>query len=140
MRNNKKIQLNEGVVQLVATEVFFLALIGTYWNSIFLFALLTLDFFIRGFTNLPISLLKIGAQFLNAKLLTKHKMVFAPPKLFAARIGCIICFGIVVLYFIKWPLLASVLKIVLLNCAFLEGFFGICMGCYAYQILNTITF
>ncbi len=99
-----------------------------YWLSLGL----AIDFGLRAFTTLP-SLFGMVAKFVAQKAGWAPKPVFAPPKKFAAGIGCLFSLLISVLLFLQVYMGAYIVGGVLLTCAFLESFFNICVGCYAYD-------
>ena len=99
-----------------------------YWLSLGL----AIDFGIRAFTSLP-SPFGMVAKFVSQKAGWVAKPVFAPPKKFAAGIGCLFSLLIAVLLYLQIYVAAYIVVGVLLSCATLESFFNICVGCYAYD-------
>jgi hypothetical protein len=60
----------------------------------------------------------------------------AGPKVFAAKIGLLLCVLISVCFLINWITAATVLAIMFLFCAALEAFFGYCLGCKMYSLMT----
>lgn len=60
----------------------------------------------------------------------------AGPKVFAAKIGLIFCMLVSVFYLADLMLLANIFALVFLFCAALEAFFGFCLGCKMYSLVN----
>jgi hypothetical protein len=126
------LQLNEKVIRLNALLTIILASFVLILNNEWLALLLSIDFFIRGFTNLPSPFAffsKLIVKFLNLT----HIPVYAPPKKFAAKVGFIFTSLIFVFLINEWEILTIIVAIVLIVCAFLEAFLKICVGCYVYD-------
>ena len=126
--------MDGNVVKLVAVQVTIIMLLALYNNYLYLLLFLAIDFAIRAFTHLP-SLSAIAAKwFLNATK-QKPKLIFSPPKKFAATIGFIFSLSTVILLLLDWRNAAWIVGGVLTLCAFLEAVFNICVGCYLYNWL-----
>ena len=123
--------VNEKVVRLVATFTVLLLLTGLFSNLQWIALLLCFDFFIRGFTNLPISPLRRAARAQARILRLKPKMINAGPKIFAAKI-------ITILSFTGLTTAAKILAEILVLMAGLEAFLGICVGCHIYSLMQTV--
>lgn len=129
---------NEKVVRLTAFLVVLLMLTGLFANLKWFALLLSFDFFIRGFTNRPWSPLRRAARAQAKILRLKPKMINAGPKIFAARIGCVVCVVITLSAFTGLTGTARILAEILILLAGLEAFLGICVGCHIYSLLQTI--
>jgi hypothetical protein len=96
-------------------------------------ALLSFDFFVRGFTTLQISPLKQFIKLLASVIPIKNKPVDAAPKKFAAKLGFIMSAVITILYFLGFVSLSIYIAYPLVLFASLESFAAICVGCYIYD-------
>jgi len=129
---------NEKVVRLTAFLTVVLMLTGLFSNLSWIALLLCFDFFIRGFTDRPWSPLRRAAKALAKILRLKPKPINAGPKIFAARIGCMVCAIITLLAFTGLQTAARILAEILILMAGLEAFLGICVGCHLYSLMQTI--
>lgn len=129
-------QVDETIVRLVAFQVFVAAVLGCIGFLPWVAAALALDFFIRGFTNWPISYLARIARFIAKTFGLAPKPINAGPKIFAARMGFFFAVAIAILGFMKLTLLAVYMANALAVFAALESFFSICIGCHIYSLLN----
>jgi len=129
---------NENVVRLTAFLVVLLMLTGLFSNLGWFALLLSFDFFIRGFTGRPWSPLRRAAKALARLLRLKPKTINAGPKIFAARIGFVVCAIITLLAFTGLIGTAQLLAEILVLMAGLEAFLGICVGCHIYSLFQTI--
>ncbi len=130
--------VNEKVVRLIATFTVLLLLGGLFSMLNWIALLLCFDFFIRGFTDLPISPLRRAARAQAKMFRLKPKMINAGPKIFAAKVGFIATAIITVLSFTGLTSAARILTEILILIAGLEAFLGICVGCHIYSFMQTI--
>jgi len=131
-------QVNAKVARVNALVVFALALIFLLtdlgWASYILLA----DFFIKGAFHpkySPIS--RFNGWILNL-IKEKPRPIFAPPKLFANKIGLGFAILIAVFYSAGFWTVAEVFAIILTIFAFLEFAFEFCMGCWVYDLYYKI--
>lgn len=124
------------VARLTAFFTVVLLLAGLFSNLKWIALLLCLDFFIRGFTRLPISPLRRAARAQARLLRRKPKTVNAGPKIFAAKIGFLISAAIVILSFAGLGAVARLVAEIFVLAAGLEAFLGICLGCKIHALLN----
>jgi hypothetical protein len=129
---------NEKVVRLTAFLTVVLMLAALFSSLRWIALLLTIDFFIRGFTSLPFSPVRRGARALAKALRLEPKMINAGPKIFAARIGCVFCATIAAFSFTGFNSVARILAELMVLLAGLEAFMGICVGCHMYSLLQTL--
>jgi len=78
-----------------------------------------------------------------AKIIINHFQIKAQlcdeaPKRFALYLGLLIISFVTILYSFQFTLLASVLVVILLICAFLEAAFDYCIGCKVYHLLQIL--
>ena len=128
-------QLNEKSIRIGAGLVLIVAVSGIILHNIWIFAVLGLDFFIRGFTRYPVSPVSIISKFIAKVFLSKPILVNAGPKIFAAKIGFLFCLAVSILYYQNLYFPGDIAAVVLCVCAGLESFFSVCLGCYFYSIL-----
>jgi len=129
---------NERVVRLTAFLVVLLMLAGLFSRLHWIALLLCFDFFIRGFTARPWSPVRRGAKALARLLRLQPKIINAGPKIFAAKIGCVVTAMIALLAFTELQTAARILAGILILMAGAEAFFSICVGCHLYSILQTL--
>ncbi len=130
--------VNETAVRLVALFTLTLSLVGIFSSLQWVALFLCFDFFIRGFTDRPFSLLRLLAKTLAKTLHLKPKMINAGPKIFAAKIGFFFTAIIALTAFMGLGLVATLLAALLILLASLEAFFKICVGCHLYSALQTL--
>ena len=130
--------VNAKAARLTAFLVVVLLLAGLFSRLNWMALLLCIDFFIRGFTRLPISPLNRAARALVKVLRLKPKPVNAGPKIFAAKIGFILSAAITVAAFCGMNRTAPILAEILVLAAGLEAFLGLCIGCHLYSLIQTL--
>lgn len=127
-------KINEPTVRTVAGIVVILSSLGIYFHLSFIFLLLSLDFFVRGFYKKEYSLLRYIAIQITNLLKFNEKLINAAPKRFAAKIGFVFSFIILLLLLAQQFYIALIVTGILLVCAVLESAFGYCLGCQFYSI------
>ena len=130
-------QLNEKSIRIGAGLVLLLAVSAIVFHNIWIFIILSADFFIRGYTRYPISPVSFLSKFIGNVFLFEPNLVNAGPKIFAAKIGFLFCLIVSSLYFKNLYLPGDIVATVLCVCAGLESFFSVCLGCHFYtMVLN----
>lgn len=120
-----------GVVRTTATLIALLVILYAFTGSLWIIALLAVDFFIRGCTSLSHSPLSWLADQLVTRLHLSTQRVDKAPKIFAARVGLL--FSLTILLVAPFqPIVALVVAGVLLTCALLEAILEFCVGCVVY--------
>lgn len=127
-------KINEYKVKINAFLVFLTTTAFLLTQSVWLAALLVLDFGLRGFDLGKYSLFSRISDQVISTLNLGVKPVFYPPKRFAARIGLIMSVLIVALQ-VTGSQAALIFAGILVFFAALEAFAGFCAGCYAYNLL-----
>ena len=125
-------KVNEQVVRTAAFYTIAIVAIGLYYGNPFIMLGLAIDFSLRAFTDGPYSPIKLIAKATAGILKIKPKLTDAAPKKFAAGLGVLFCIFITFFLVINYTITATVFSGILLLCAFLEGAFGICLGCIVY--------
>jgi len=128
---------DEQIVRLTALLIVLLTLAGLFSKLQWIALLLCFDFFIRGFTDRPWSPMRRAAKALARLLRLKPEMINAGPKIFAAKIGCVVTAMIILLAFTELQTAARILAGILIFMAGLEAFFKICVGCHIYSLMQT---
>lgn len=125
-------RVNENVVRFTGVFVFVLTAITIATQAWWITAYLAVDFFFRAFTSIKPPLALLG-NYISQQLKQEPKWIFAPPKKFAAGVGVGFSVAVTVLLLTGYTATATAVAGILLLCAGLEGFFGICVGCYVYD-------
>jgi uncharacterized membrane protein len=129
-------RVNERVARIVGLLVFLTAMLALWKPSSLWLALLSVDFAARSFYR-PWSLFANLARPLALRW-GAPQIVDAAPKIFAARIGLGLTLAA---WFFAWIGIGSLSEILLgimAICAFLEAFFGYCVGCSFYSLWKRI--
>jgi hypothetical protein len=127
-------QVNAKVARLNALVTFGLAMIFLATSYDWVCLIILADFFIKGVFHpkfSPIS--RLNGWILNL-FDEKPRLIFAPPKLFANKVGLAFAIMISVLYASGHVFSAGVFASVLAIFAFLEWAFEFCMGCWVYEL------
>lgn len=129
-RVNKKVaRMNAGWV--VAFGLVFIVLPDFRW----IIFLMLINFFIKGFVGPWYSPISQINKFLLDVFKIKPQMIFAPPKIFAAKIGFIFTLIGSILYLSGFLFASQITIALLLIFASLELFLEFCMGCYMHSVL-----
>lgn len=134
-------QVNEKVARMNAFIAVIAALLFIFTPAKWVIIVMGIDFFLRGFIKPKYSPIgRVNGAILNmAKV--KPSMVYAPPKIFAAKIGFFCCVVMGVSYYLfNFMPLANVVGGMLAFFAFLESFLGYCVGCKIYAIIHSPKF
>ena len=131
--NEAKSTTNESKIRLIALFVFITTVTYILTKSIFLPALLVIDFALRSFDLGKYSLFAVISEWLVKTFKLPIKPVYLPPKRFAARIGLLFSIAMFLLQLVS--INTILVSGVLVFFAALESFFSICAGCYVYSYL-----
>jgi len=121
-------------VNALLTSMLLLIALVTPYAAITYF--LAIDFFVRGFTKKPYSLLAFISNTILKLFKQSPKMTNAGPKIFAAKIGFVFSLAVSVCSLLGAALIMDLLLIMFLACAALEGFFGFCVACKLYPLMK----
>ncbi len=131
------IKADEAVLRTSAVLTVLIAAAALILNSYLIFLLLAADFAVRSFFTGISSPLKIISNRIAGILnLTNKKFTDAAPKKFAALLGMTFSLLAGLLLLFQLPVAAVITASLLIFCAFLEGVFGICLGCFIYTVLT----
>lgn len=129
-----KDKTNRNVVRitgfLVAATVFSYIVTG----NIYIILGLSIDFYVRAFTNLNVSPYSFVAKKIANLLKLKVIFISKAPKIFAARVGFIFTVAIITLSF-NLPIASVIVAFALISFALLESLLNICVGCIVYTYL-----
>jgi len=131
----KKEEIQEPVVRIIAIEVVLLSILSFFVNPIIGF--LAIDFATRAYIDPKYSLLSIIAKFIFKTFKLEHKKIALAPKKFAAIIGFAITLFASIFVGISMPVF-FVLTSILIIFSFLEGALGFCVGCKLHWLMNKI--
>ena len=128
--------VNEYAARCTAGIVVFLALAAVLVRLDWLVAVIATGFVLRvafGPRISPAALLSVKVL---APLLGEPKMVAGPPKRFAQGIGAVLSIAAFVLLLAGSSWVGWTLVLVLVGAASLEAFFGLCLGCVIFGLLQ----
>ncbi len=128
-------RVNEQVTRFNALFAIAIIVLAFVFNSVFMFAFLMADFFIRAFTEMKFSPISFASHYLSNALSLPVKMIDKAPKVFAARLGFLMTTAIAILFIFNLQLAAIIVAGVLIFFASLEFVFAICVGCMIYTYL-----
>lgn len=127
-RVNKPVVRTTGF--LVATSIVLYVLTS---NILILFAL-SIDFYIRAYTDLKFSPLSFLASKITKLFKFKKFLIDKAPKVFAARVGLLFTLTAIGLSFVN-PTLPIIVSLILMSFALLESVMNFCVGCVVYTYL-----
>lgn len=141
MTTQNKATLNENTVRIVAFTVAVLAIVFLLTGNIIPVVILAIDFSLRSFGLKQFSPLRFIGDKLNDVLFNSSKKpIFAPPKMFAAKIGLLFCVAIIVFFLAELFNISFILAIILTAFALLESLANICVACYMYSFIHKTGF
>jgi hypothetical protein len=133
------VQLNEPVLRIIAFLVAALAITFAFTELLVIPLFLLFDFYLRGWEMQRFSILRWVAVNINHYFLgNRQKPVFAAPKLFAAKIGALLSFGIILAYVTGYSALSVALAGMMTGSALLESGGGFSVGCYLYTYFERL--
>lgn len=130
------VHINENRARMVAFLVLTLGIICFAQLNWGIAIFMLIDFTLRTFNLNNYSPLSFLAGVLISILKIKNKPTDRAPKRFAAMMGMIFTGIIALALLIGWIAFAEIMLILLLICAALESFAGICIGCHVYTYLK----
>lgn len=134
-RDNTTVRVVAGFVFVIAVVALMAALRNSVQTAAILTGVLAIDFVIRAFIKPKYSPLATLARGTVSGLKLTKKLVDNAPKIFAARIGVLFSVASTVLFASNLRLSGIIVLSILILCAALESFFGICLGCLMYSVL-----
>ncbi|MFZ4544434.1 MAG: DUF4395 domain-containing protein [Saprospiraceae bacterium] len=132
-------RISENIVRKVAFQILALAIIYILLPNPFIPIFLAFDFYIRSFTTAELSLTARIAKWWNNKTKpTDPRLTDRAPKRFAAGIGFAFSVLIGISLLVGFEKTSLILAGILLFCAGMESFLGICVGCHFYTFWKYI--
>ncbi len=130
------VRSNALLTDTIAVLVIALALLGIVQPAALIMVLLAVDFGIRGFANPRGAVLtRVSAAVVSPMLPFEHKLIYFPPKQFAARVGMVFSLTAAALFAGGLAGAGITVTSILLVFAALEWAANICMGCIVYNAL-----
>lgn len=133
-------KIDENVARLNGTFTVVLLALFVITQNIVPIAILFIDFLLRGAELGKYSPLAISSKFLLNLFKVKKHPINAGPKIFAARIGVIFSFGILVTSAFQFSTFSLILTAIFGLCAFLEAAFSFCVACQIYPFVYKFTY
>ena len=128
-------RVNEYVTRINALLTIVIVVLAFVLNSVFLFAFLIADFFIRAFTEIKFSPVGLASHYVSNALSLSVKLIDKAPKIFAARLGFLMTTVIACLFILNMSMASMIVAGLLVFFAALEFVFAICVGCWIYTYL-----
>ena len=133
-------KVNERVARINGAFTVALLILSCITESILPVLFLVVDFFLRATDYAKFSLIAISSKRIASYLALDEYYINAGPKLFAARIGFVLCSVFIISFALKAYAVAWSIAGILGLFSFLEAAFGICVACeiypYVYKFLN----
>jgi hypothetical protein len=133
-------KVNERVARVNATFTVLLIAGFLITQNIVFIAFLAIDFFIRTADLAKYSLVAMSSKNIVKYLQVKELMINAGPKIFAARIGLILCSLIIISYMLNVKIPALVIAGILGLFSFLEAALGLCVACEIYPFVYRLLY
>ena len=133
-------KIDEHIARLNATFTVLLITALILTNNILIATFLLVDFTLRGTENSKYSILSIVSKLIVNSLGLKKKPVNSGPKVFAARIGIVFSFLVVLFSILNLQTAALAFASIFGVCAFLESALGFCVACRIYPIVYKFTY
>ena len=125
------LRINKNIVRITGFMIAAMIAVYAFTGAVYIVLIITLDYFIRAFTNFKFSPLSWLAGKINTALGLSPKKIDKAPKIFAARVGFLFAFTSMLLFFIN-PVAGIIIGLSLMSFALLESVFDICVGCLVY--------
>jgi hypothetical protein len=137
-------KVNERVARINGVFTLMLLIISGLTLSIIPVVFLSIDFFIRASDYSKYSLIGISSKGIVRYFGLNENNINAGPKIFAARLGFVVCCLIIISFILKIYIPALLLIGLLGLFSFLEASFGLCVACeiypYVYKLLYKVKF
>ena len=133
-------KIDENVARLNGVFTVILLVVYLFSNNILPILFLLIDFILRGAELSKYSILANFSKVTLKALKVKTLAINAGPKIFAARIGALFSFLILLFNLLDIPSISVVFTVVFGVCAFLEAAFAFCVACQIYPLVFKFTF
>lgn len=131
MIDAKSARINAGIT-------LFLSLLFIFTSYKFAIVLLLFDFFVKVFAHPRYAPTSYFSRYIMYSFAIQPRFVFAPPKIFATKIGLFFALSVFVLYLTNLTLASFIVCGILAVFAALEAFWGFCMGCYVHSYFSRL--
>ena len=131
-------RVDANFIRIISVQVITIALLLIFTQELIFALILFFDFSVRILNLKQLSILAYVAQFIIKYFKIKVQLCDEAPKRFALYMGTIIIALFTFLYFFQLNIIASLLVMTLLVCAFLEATFDYCIGCKVYHLVQYI--
>ncbi len=126
-------QVNKKVARLNALVTLILSLIFIFTSMSWVVYIMIADFLIKGFVSSKYSPISKINMIILKIFKIKPEPIFAPPKIFASKIGFLFLLAVGILFFLNLSVASVAVIAVLAFFAFLEATFEICVGCWMHS-------
>lgn len=125
------LRIDKNIVRITGFLIAVLIAVYTFTGAVYLMVLIAADYFIRAFTSVKFGPVSWLAYKISKAMDIARKSIDKAPKIFAARVGFLFAFTLMLLFFVD--ITASINVGIALMCfALLESIFDICVGCLVY--------
>lgn len=132
--------VDENVARLNAVMVVIMSLLFIFTTSYnYALVILVFDFFVKVFAHPRYAPTSYFSRYILRSFHVQPKPIFAPPKIFASKIGLAFALTTFILYLTGFETVSFFVCGVLAIFAILEASIKFCMGCYAYSYLSKFT-
>ncbi|OQA51946.1 MAG: hypothetical protein BWY43_00749 [candidate division WS2 bacterium ADurb.Bin280] len=132
-------KVDENVARLNAAMVVIMSILFIFTTSLnYALVILVFDFFVKVFAHPRYAPTSYFSRYILHSFKIKPKPIFAPPKLFAAKVGLVFSLSTFILYLVGFEMASYIVCSLLAIFAFLEASIKFCMGCWLYSYLNKI--
>ncbi|PKP12098.1 MAG: DUF4395 domain-containing protein [Bacteroidetes bacterium HGW-Bacteroidetes-4] len=133
-------RINEKVARTNGVLTFLILLAFGYSHQILLIVFLGIDFLFRATPFVKYSLIGMTSHTIVKYLPIDSQFINAGPKIFAARVGLLFSFLIILSALFSFGTASLVIAAILGLFSFLEGVFGICVACIIYPYVYKLTY
>jgi len=132
-------KVDENVARLNAAMVVVMSVLFVFTTSLnYSLVILVFDFFVKVFAHPRYAPTSYFSRYILHSFNVKPKPIFAPPKIFASKVGLVFSLSTFILYLVGFETASYVVCMILAIFALLEASIKFCMGCWLYSYLNKI--
>lgn len=129
-------EIDGTISRLNALSISLFLIIFLFTHNLILLYLLAGDFLIRIYAKKRFSPFFNISTLLKKAFHMKAEMVDAGAKRVAAQLGLLFIFLLLVSTHLEWFVVANIVALIFLSCTILESFFGFCVACELYFLLQ----
>ena len=131
-------RVDSNMVRVISFQVALFTVALLFTQEILFAVVLLFDFVMRVVRKPSLSPFHLIAKFLLEGWNIAPKLCDESPKRFALYMGLATSLILVVLFAAGFPVVATVIALILLLCALLETLFDFCIGCKIYYVIQRI--